>query len=56
MNKLWIVTLQTYWRQVKSWSFVILVFMPFIFIGVTLLFSTVGSDSATSQSDQQIAV
>ncbi|BDR59784.1 ABC transporter permease [Lactobacillus xylocopicola] len=57
MNKLWIVTFQTYWRQVKSWSFVTLVFMPFIFIGVSILFGLVGGNSADStNSDQQIAV
>ena len=53
MNKLWTVTLQTYWHQVKSWSFLILILGPFFIIGCSALG---GAISANSDSDSQIAV
>ena len=53
MNKLWTVTLQTYWHQVKSWSFLILILGPFFIIGCSALG---GSISANSDSESQIAV
>ena len=53
MNKLWTVTLQTYWHQVKSWSFLILILGPFFIIGCSALG---GAISANSDSESQIAV
>ena len=53
MNKLWTVTLQTYWHQVKSWSFLILILGPFFIIGCSALG---GAISANSDADSQIAV
>ncbi|EEI21008.1 hypothetical protein G8J22_02599 [Lentilactobacillus hilgardii] len=54
MNKTWIVALETYLRQVKSWSFVILVVSPFLMLAVSL---GVGYMSATSGSNtDKIAV
>lgn len=53
MNKLWTVTLQTYWHQVKSWSFLILILGPFFIIGCSALG---GAISANSDADRQIAV
>lgn len=54
MKKLWVVTLSTYLRQVKSWSFVILVLSPFIMLAVSF---GVGFVSANSAADSdQIAV
>ena len=53
MNKLWTVTLQTYWHQVKSWSFLLLILGPFFIIGCGALGGAIG---ASSDSDSQIAV
>lgn len=50
MNKTWIVAAETYLRQVKSWSFVILVLSPFLLLGISL---GVGYMSAATGSDQQ---
>lgn len=43
MNKTWIVTSETYLRQTKSWSFLLLVLMPFLFIGMTFGISYVAT-------------
>ena len=53
MNKLWTVTLQTYWHQVKSWSFLLLILGPFLIIGCGALG---GASGASSDADSQIAV
>ena len=53
MNKLWTVTLQTYWHQVKSWSFLLLILSPFFIIGCGVLGGAIG---ANSDPDSQIAV
>ena len=53
MNKLWTVTLQTYWHQVKSWSFLLLILGPFFIIGCGALGGAIG---ANSDPDSQIAV
>ncbi|ASG80510.1 ABC transporter permease [Lactiplantibacillus pentosus] len=50
MNKTWIVTFETYLRQIKSWSFISLVFMPFVFFGFVFAFSYFAAPSA-SKSD-----
>ncbi|RMC52090.1 ABC transporter permease [Lactobacillus sp. ESL0228] len=52
MNKMWIVTLQTYWHHVKSWTFILLVLAPFVLVGISIL-SGMSSDNA---SQTQIAV
>ena len=53
MNKLWTITLQTYWHQVKSWSFLLLILSPFFIIGCGVLGGAIG---ANSDPDSQIAV
>lgn len=54
MNKTWIVALETYLRQVKSWSFVMLVVSPFLLLAVSL---GVGYFSGSSNTNsQRIAV
>lgn len=53
MNKLWTITLQTYWHQVKSWSFLLLILGPFFIIGCGALGGAIG---ASSDPDSQIAV
>lgn len=53
MNKLWTITLQTYWHQVKSWSFLLLILGPFFIIGCGALGGAIG---ANSDPDSQIAV
>lgn len=53
MNKTWIVTSETYLRQTKSWSFLMLILMPFLFIGLTFGISYVATPS---QDKSDIAV
>ncbi len=54
MRKLWIITMETYLRQIKSWSFLILVLAPFAMLGLTV---GAGYISGTSgQNSQRIAV
>ncbi|RRK11351.1 ABC transporter permease [Lactiplantibacillus garii] len=53
MNKTWIVTLETYLRQVKSWSFLTLVLMPFLFVGLSFGISYLATPN---QSKNDIAV
>ena len=48
MKKWWIVTSQTYMRQVKSWSFFFLVLMPFIFLGIGVGIGYLGINSSTN--------
>ncbi|WP_125589967.1 ABC transporter permease [Companilactobacillus jidongensis] len=36
MNKLWIVTFETFLRQVKSWGFVALILGPFVIFGISI--------------------
>jgi len=53
MNKTWIVTWETYLRQIKSWSFLSLVLMPFLFVALTFGISYF---AAPNQSENEIAV
>lgn len=54
MRKLWIITFETYLRQIKSWSFLILVLAPFAMLALTF---GVGYLSGTSsQAGNRIAV
>jgi len=50
MNKLWIVTFETFLRQVKSWSFVMLLLGPFLMFGITLGAGYLGAMTGTSGS------
>lgn len=51
MKKMLIVTLTTYLRQVKSWSFVILVLSPFIMLLVSFGVGFVSANSTSSSDD-----
>ncbi|AVK61077.1 ABC transporter permease [Lactobacillus sp. CBA3605] len=53
MNKTWIVTSETFLRQTKSWSFLMLILMPFLFMGLTLGITYV---SAPNRGSNEIAV
>lgn len=46
MNKIVLVFLETFKRQVKSWSFLIMVLAPFLAIGLGFLLGKVSSDNA----------
>lgn len=50
MKKMWIVTITTYLKQVKSWSFVILVLSPFLMLAVSFGVGFVSANS-TGESD-----
>ena len=60
MNKFWIVALETFKRNVKSVSFLVMIISPFIMIGFTLLASFVGakfsetSDIAVISANQEL--
>ncbi|MFC6176291.1 ABC transporter permease [Companilactobacillus huachuanensis] len=54
MNKLWIVTLETFLRQVKSWSFVLLILGPFLMFGISIGAGYLGASG--SASSDEIAV
>ncbi|KRM77554.1 ABC-type Na+ efflux pump, permease [Secundilactobacillus collinoides DSM 20515 = JCM 1123] len=48
MRKLWLVTVNTYLRQVKSWSFLILVLSPFVMIALSFGIGWISANSATN--------
>ena len=43
MNKLWVVALETYKRNVKSPTFLVMIFAPFLMIGFSLLGGVIGN-------------
>lgn len=51
MNKLWIVTFETFLRQIKSWSFVALILGPFVIFGISMGVGYISANSAESGSD-----
>lgn len=51
MHKTWIVTLETYLRQIKSWSFLFMVIGPFLMIGLTVGISYISANSASSSKE-----
>lgn len=51
MKKMWVVTLTTYLRQVKSWSFVILVLSPFLMLAVSFGVGFISANSTASTDD-----
>jgi len=54
MNKLWIVTMETFLRQIKSWSFVLLIIGPFLMFGISIGAGYMGAQS--NQGADKIAV
>ncbi|WP_407889358.1 ABC transporter permease [Levilactobacillus sp. N40-8-2] len=54
MRKTWVVTFETYLRQIKSWSFLFMVLGPFLMIGLTIGISYLSANSASSS--KQVAV
>ncbi|WP_334329635.1 ABC transporter permease [Companilactobacillus sp. HBUAS59699] len=51
MNKLWIVTFETFLRQVKSWGFVALVLGPFMIFGISIGAGYIGASSTGNSDD-----
>ncbi|WP_125712479.1 ABC transporter permease [Companilactobacillus kedongensis] len=51
MNKLWIVTFETFLRQIKSWSFVALVLGPFIIFGISMGAGYASANGADNSSN-----
>lgn len=49
MNKLWIVTFETFLRQVKSWSFVMLILGPFVMVAISFGAGYAGASSSSGQ-------
>lgn len=56
MNKLWIIAKETYVRQVKSWSFLMLVLMPFIMFAVALGIGYVSYNAGSESTATKIAI
>ncbi|GLB46046.1 ABC transporter permease [Philodulcilactobacillus myokoensis] len=60
MRKMWIVTFETYIRQVKTWSFALMVLMPFILAlvsgGIGFLTAQNSSSDASNDSSDQVAI
>lgn len=54
MKELWIVTKETYLRQVKSWTFFFMIISPFIFLAISTGISYISGNSA--EKANQIAV
>ncbi|MBA1394759.1 ABC transporter permease, partial [Lactobacillus sp. XV13L] len=52
MNKLWIVVKHTYFQQIKTWSFLILILGPFLFVGISALSGFVSNNA----SEDKVAV
>lgn len=52
MKQIILVLMETYRRQVKSWSFILLVLSPFIFIFVSLGFGYASSRLGDNASDR----
>lgn len=50
MRKTWIVTCETYLRQVKSWSFLFMILGPFVMLGLVLGITYVSSQSNASST------
>lgn len=51
MHKTWIVTFETYLRQIKSWSFLFMILGPFLMIGLTIGISYISANSASSSRE-----
>lgn len=51
MNKLWIVTFETFLRQIKSWGFVMLVIGPFLMFGITVGAGYLGGKSGGTSDE-----
>ena len=54
MNKLWIVTMETFLRQIKSWSFLMLILGPFLMFGISMGAGYLGASGG--QNTDKIAV
>lgn len=54
MSKTWVVTFETYLRQIKSWSFLFMIIGPFLMIALTVGISYLSANS--SRSSQQVAI
>ena len=53
MNKIWLVAKETYRREVKTWSYLLMILAPFLFI---LLSFVIGMASAGNSDDNYIGV
>ena len=53
MNKIWLVAKETYRREVKTWSYLLMILAPFLFV---LLSFVIGMASAGSSDDNYIGV
>ena len=54
MNKTWLVAKETYRREVKNWSFLLMIFMPFIVLLVSFFFGM--SSSSAFDNNTKIGI
>jgi ABC-2 type transport system permease protein len=45
MNKTWLVAKETYRREVKNWSFLLMIFAPFIVLVISFFFGMSSSSA-----------
>lgn len=50
MNKFWVVALETYKRNVKSMTFIVMILAPFLMVGFSLLAGLVGNNFAKTSN------
>lgn len=50
MNKFWVVALETYKRNVKSMTFIVMILAPFLMVGFSLLAGLIGNNFAQTSN------
>ena len=54
MNKTWLVAKETYRREVKNWSFLLMIFAPFLVLLISFFFGM--SSSSAFDSDTKVGL
>ena len=54
MNKTWLVAKETYRREVKNWSFLLMIFAPFLVLLISFFFGM--SSSSAFDSDTKVGI
>ena len=54
MNKTWLVAKETYRREVKNWSFLLMIFAPFLVLLISFFFGM--SSSSAFDSDTKLGI
>ena len=54
MNKTWLVAKETYRREVKNWSFLLMIFAPFVVLVISFFFGV--SSSSAFDDDAKVGI